>query len=373
MDTGLTTKNGGKISVHCGRIVTTNLWNDKWYEITDLTAVTVIRNEAKKYSPDWNAVKAQFPNVDAIGHRYVRPASTTITTAPSPGVYVNNITTSAGTIPLCAADNNDGQTADNANVVCDDIATEAPVEPDPLPEEEVIFKCRLAAVDQLRNFYSEFKFSVAARMVNTMARQTCPDDVAAYANNYALLINHPDAPAIIEKVKSDEFKKLSEELIKYPPDKKINTRLDIYFGDAGTGKTTKAITEYPEAPVVPCNSAMLPDELLRTFDFNDENGNPVFKPSDLRKCMEEGKPIIFDEINLLSFDCLRLLQTLTDNKDSIDFNGDRIQIKPGFKIIGTMNLVVNDQVYSLPEPLVDRAGLIKQFTLSTEDLTGYAF
>ena len=118
---------------------------------------------------------------------------------------------------------------------------------------------------------------------------------------------------------------------------------------------------------------MLPDDLMRTFDFNDDNGNPVFKPSTLRLAMENGLPIIFDEINLLSFDCLRLLQTLTDGKSTINYNGDTITVKDGFKIIGTMNLTVNDQVYNLPEPLVDRAASITEFKLSPEELAAYAY
>ena len=364
MDTNLTTKTGGKISVHFGKICTTNLWGGQWYEITDVAVIAQLKR--CRTAGDFVQVRDAH-NIVAIGRKYVRmqttpQSQTSQLTTGQPYTTYQPYSTSPTEDP---PENEPANDSPGAKLSED--------ESQPLSQEAQIFKCRLEAVEHLRNFYSEFKFSVAARMVNTMARQSCPDDVAAYAVNYALLINHPDATVIAEKTKCDEFKHLATELTQYPPEKIINKRLDIYFGDAGTGKTTKAIAEYPEAPVVPCNSAMLPDELLRTFDFNDENGNPVFKPSDLRKCMEEGKPIILDEINLLSFDCLRLLQTLTDNKNSIDFNGERIRIKDGFKVIGTMNLVVNDQVYSLPEPLVDRAGLIKQFNLSTEDLTGYAF
>lgn len=124
-----------------------------------------------------------------------------------------------------------------------------------------------------------------------------------------------------------------------------------------------------------CLSSLLDSDLLRAFDFNDENGQPVYRPTALREAMEQGKPIVLDEINLLSFDCLRLLQEITDNKDSIYFPciKDTIQIKPGFRIIGTMNLVVAGSVYSIPDPLVDRASRIRHITVTTKTLANWSF
>ena len=356
MDTGLTTSRGGKISVHFGSICTTNLWKDKWYEITDLVVIQKMQTIAKynNHPADWMQLRNDYPDPDLIGHPYTRPGMSTPAPAPS---------------------QSQPQTVDDFGTeAVNDPEPEPQPEPEPeIPDETKIRMYRVDAVNGLRRFFSEFKFSVAARFVNTLCLQ--PDDKAAreYISGYVSLINHPDATSIKEKLKSSEFDVVLEGLTKYPPEKPINSRLTIYFGDAGTGKTTEAMREYPEACIVPCNASILPDELLRTFDFNDDNGNPVFKPSDLRRAMEEGKPIIFDEINLLSFESLRLLQTLTDNKDRINYNGETIEIKPGFKIIGTMNLVVNDQVYSLPDPLVDRAAVIKQFNLSDENLADYAF
>lgn len=357
METGLTTSRGGKISVHFGSICTTNLWKDKWYEITDLMVIQKMQTIAKynNHPADWMQLRNDYPDPDLIGHPYTRPGMNTL--APTPSQPQSQL-----------------QTVDDYATMEYVDEPEPQPEPEPeIPDETKIRMYRVDAVNGLRRFFSEFKFSVAARFVNTLCLQ--PDDKAAreYISGYVSLINHPDATSIKEKLKSSEFDVVLEGLTKYPPEKPINSRLTIYFGDAGTGKTTEAMREYPEACIVPCNASILPDELLRTFDFNDDNGNPVFKPSDLRRAMEEGKPIIFDEINLLSFESLRLLQTLTDNKDRINYNGETIEIKPGFKIIGTMNLVVNDQVYSLPDPLVDRAAVIKQFDLSDENLADYAF
>ena len=129
----------------------------------------------------------------------------------------------------------------------------------------------------------------------------------------------------------------------------------IYYGPAGTGKTTAAMIKYPASAITVCNETMDSDDLMRVFDFNDESGNPVFKPSSLQEDMVNGRVHILDEINLLPMSSLRFLQGILDNKTEIEYHGERIPIKEGFKIVGTMNLVVNGQVFNLPEPIVDRA------------------
>lgn len=363
MDTNLLTPRGGKISVHFGKQTTTNLWDGQWYIITDATVCLMLeqqRDRVLKNQPaDWASIRALYPDVTKIGKPYVR-------TAPSAPSGQSQQTTQAPPAP------GTNTQADDTEAEQEAAAPDAPPEPD-YENPDVIRNFRIAAVQRLRDFFSEFKFTPAARFTNNLARLNSISLAQEYISGYMRLINNPDTNDITEKMKSPEFLDLVQDLQKFPPEKAINERLKIYFGDAGTGKTTEATLEYPDAPVIPCNSAMLPDEILRTFDFNDENGNPVFKPSVVRICMEEGKPVIFDEINLLSFDCLRLLQTITDRKDTINFNGDTIQIKPGFKIVGTMNLTVNDQVYSLPEPLVDRAEQIREFKITSEELTDYAF
>lgn len=345
---GLFTKNGGKVHVHFGSKCITNLWG-KYYEITDMDVIAKLNDAVHALHPDkaMANIRDSRSNPNAFGKPYVR--------AVTPPAHRVNGTTST-------------------TIVTDDM----PPAPAPAPESpeaaaKRVRDARQNVVQRLMNFFSEFKFNPAARFVNTLSRQPSPAAMKKYVSGYVRLINNPDSNNIIEKIKSAEFKDIMTDLMANPAENPINTRLILYFGDAGTGKTTQAISEYPDAPVVPCNASMLPDELLRTFDFNDVNGNPVFKPSTLRTCMESGKPVIFDEINLLSFDCLRLLQTITDRKETIDFNGETIHIHPDFKIIGTMNLVVNDQVYNLPEPLVDRASHIKEFELTADDLTDYAF
>lgn len=345
----LFTKSGARIHIHFGAQMTTNLWGP-WVVVTDLA----LKQELNACLSDAEFQKVQLAHENDFTNLtipYVRSRKTNTVGAPAPAPMQ---TSTLQDIPVQSQPDAQPQPAD---IIPDKIKRDA----------------RIEAVKGFLQFFSEFKFNPAARFINTFARQASNKAARDYLVCYVKLINNSDWTDIVEKTKSPEFDVVTSALLTYPPEKKINSRLDIYFGDAGTGKTTEAIAEYPEADVVPCNSSMLPDELMRVFDFNDENGNPVFKPSSLRLAMEAGKPIIFDEINLLSFECLRLLQTLTDNKSVIHYNNEAITIKDGFKVVGTMNLMVNDQVYNLPEPLVDRAETLKEFKLSARDLAAYAF
>lgn len=343
---GLVTARGGKVHIHFGRQTTTNLWG-VWLEITDLALIGQLKRCHS--ATDFLSVKNNYDStITQFSRPYIRNTQSMPTPPPAPR-------------PIAT------EQPDEKPV------KEKPVKSQDLSSPSVIKAFRIDAVGRLQKFFSEFKFTPAARFVNTLARSENVPAAKKYISSYVKLINNCDMNDIIEKCKSPEFEQIANDLLKYPPKNQINSRLNIYFGDAGTGKTTYTIKNNPDASVVPCNSSILPDELMRTFDFNDENGHPVFKPSVLQTAMKEGKTVIFDEINLLSFDCLRLLQILTDGKDEITYNNEKIEIKDGFKIIGTMNLTVNDQVYNLPEPLVDRCEEIKEFTLSTEQLADYAF
>lgn len=359
--TNVLTASGAKVHIHFGRQITTNLWN-RWVEVTDMQLVLELK--ACKTTADYMAVKANHSSDwQTLTRPYTRAASATAAT--------NTVQPAQAGGPGALPDGN--ESFDSLSDQLDKVAVQPEPKPEPILSDKQIQSFQINAVSRLQKFFSEFKFQPAARFVNTLALSQDVTTARAYVAGYVRLINNSDANDIVEKIKSPEFESVASDLLKYPPKKQINNRLDIYFGDAGTGKTTKAIEQYPEAQVVPCNASMLPDELMRTFDFNDENGHPVFKPSTLRLAMEAGNAIIFDEINLLSFDCLRLLQTLTDGKSSINYNGDTITVKDGFKIIGTMNLTVNDQVYNLPEPLVDRAAAINEFKLTSTQLAAYAF
>lgn len=223
-------------------------------------------------------------------------------------------------------------------------------------------------INGLMNFFSEFSFTPSFRFTNTLAfmLQKSVDDAVSYIVNYFSLMDSSYKKEIVQKLKSTEFNSVLDDIKQYgAPDKHINTRLKIYYGSAGTGKTTLAQTESNNRCIV-CNSSMLPADLMEDFIFKD--GNPDFNPSLLWNCMEEGKTIVLDEINLLPFDSLRFLQGLVDGKTEFYYKNRAVHINDGFQIIGTMNLNLGGMTYGLPEPLVDRCCETREFVLTAEQL-----
>ena len=365
----LKTSNGGAITVHFGKSMTsTNLFLDRWLVIDDVALITLMSSTNGADTAAWKTIKSTYePKIMSLAHVYVRqnvgapgapaPASTqsipvtpaSASTASTPSVKTVNTSTSPDPTP--------SQTK----------TPDVPADPD-----VAIKNARKSFIDKLTDFFADFHFKPAARFINSFVNA---DDPTEYTVGYFALVNHPDLDAITKKTLSSEFKMLKTTAKGLRTDKRINARFECMYGDPGVGKTVTAIAENPSATVMGCLSGMLDCDLLRTFDFNDENGQPVYRPTALRTAMENGEPIILDEINLLSFDCLRLLQEITDNKGSLYFPcvKETITIKDGFKIIGTMNLVVNGSVYSLPDPLVDRAYRIRHLTVTSEQLADWSF
>lgn len=225
-------------------------------------------------------------------------------------------------------------------------------------------------IQKIINFFSEFGFEPNFRFCNTLANIAAKESSGSACNyvfNYFELAGNDYAYSIRDKMKSREW----EEIIDYfninKTSKVINTRFKLYYGSQGTGKTTEAMKE-SENNVMVCHSAMLPSDLMEDFKFVD--GKADFQPSALQTAMVEGKKIVLDEINLLPFESLRFLQSILDGKSEFIYKGKTINIKEGFQIIGTMNLVVNGSVFNLPEPLIDRASNLKKFKLSAGSLVG---
>ena len=220
----------------------------------------------------------------------------------------------------------------------------------------------------LMDFFTEFSFTPSFRFTNTFALmlQRSKEEAKAYVHNYFSLMDSSYKKEVDQKVKSAEFEKVMDSIAQYgAPDVTINKRLKIYYGSAGTGKTTLAQTEADNRCIV-CNSSMLPADLMEDFIFKD--GSPDFNPSLLWDCMEQGKTIVLDEINLLPFDSLRFLQGLVDGKTEFFYKNRPVHIHDGFQIIGTMNLTLGGMTYGLPEPLVDRCCDIKEFVLTAKQL-----
>lgn len=241
-----------------------------------------------------------------------------------------------------------------------------------MPSEELIrqqeeeIKNRKEVAAEVLRFFKDFEFEPSFRFVNTMYWHSEKiEDEVAYIYNYFNLSDSQYKDDVKEKMKSYEFKQMISKMHTIRTKNHTNARLKIYYGSAGTGKTTMAMKEANNNVVV-CNSAMLPTDLLEDFAF--DNGKAGFHKSALWIAMEEGKKIVLDEINLLPFESIRFLQGITDNKQSIVYKGQTINIKDGFQIIGTMNLRLGGSCYGLPEPLLDRASELKEYKLTEEQL-----
>lgn len=226
----------------------------------------------------------------------------------------------------------------------------------------------------LIDFFSEFGFTPSFRFVNTLAQKlqegigspAVYNPAKTYVCNYFSLMDSSYKNEVAQKIKSAEFERVLSLIVQYgAPKQKVNSRLKVYYGPAGTGKTTRALEETKQNCII-CNSSMLPADLMEDFVFVD--GRPDFKPSRLWQCMENGEKITFDEINLLPFDTLRFLQGLSDGKTEFYYKNRPVHIKEGFEIIGTMNLMLGGMAYGLPEPLVDRCFDIEMCELTADQL-----
>lgn len=100
----------------------------------------------------------------------------------------------------------------------------------------------------------------------------------------------------------------------------LGNRLIVYYGDAGSGKTYTAETEYPGSPSIICSETMTPATLLE---------------SGLREAMEEGESVILEGVNHLGEECLDFLAKICDGRTKYSTGNTNIEIKDGFKIVAT--------------------------------------
>lgn len=220
----------------------------------------------------------------------------------------------------------------------------------------------LEGIEELQNTMLQFDTSVSPRMVSTMLHHSNPE---AYLYGYLKLTGR-ECDDFMKKTQSQEWRRMMNKLKSANP-KRINKRLAIYFGPAGGGKTTAALRGAGKK--IGMHKDMTAKELM--FDFTFENGDAQFSKSVFAQAMENGEPIVCDELNLASNTLLQFMQSVLDNSKSIFMDGQELVIKEGFKVIGTMNDIVSGVDRILPEPIVDRAMDIRYFELTPSKIYDY--
>lgn len=350
--TNLKTNRGAVVSIHRGKITTTNLWWESgWYIIIDpqvLQALAEICAAEQAGQPDVAeqkalALRTAYPVPANIGQPYRRQGAT-----PRPAQ------------PTTAQPQQQAQTQ----------TQQQGLSPSELQSR------KLSITQRLIKFFSEFNFAPSPRFTNTlMANVKNMKTAQQYVGSYFKLIGHMYYTQVRDKVKSDEFKSIIADMqyIQSYCTAKVNKRLEIKFGPAGGGKTTAAMVQNPNAKVIVCSGTMDATDLMEAFDFNDQNGNPQFKPSELQMAMINGETIILDELANLPIDTLRFAQGFLDSKEEFYYKGKLIKIHPNFKVVATMNDVITGQDVILPEPIVDRAAKLEYFELEADALAKYAF
>ena len=224
------------------------------------------------------------------------------------------------------------------------------------------------AVKILNKFLSEFSYfrkGASMRLVNTFA---IADDKKAALASYCEVSQMEDLPDLIEKMKSPEFAEVCKAFEKFKGKvKPVTTRFAVFYGNPGGGKTYAAIAAAKKingdgkCDVVPCSPSMDAADLLYAYRLDYKTGKRGYIPTALMTAMTAGRAVVPDEINLLPMEARMFLQDILDNKDKVYVMGVELSIAKGFFVIGTMNLETGLGSQPLPQPLVDRACVVREF------------
>lgn len=227
------------------------------------------------------------------------------------------------------------------------------------------------AVKTLNNFLSEFSYfrkGASMRLVNTFA---IAEDKKSALFSYCEVSQMEDYPDLMEKMKSPEFEEVCKKFLPFKGKvKPLNTRFAVFYGNPGGGKTYAAINAARKingdgkCDIVPCSPSMDAADLLYAYRLDYKTGKRGYVPTALLTAMTTGRAVVLDEINLLPMEARMFLQDILDNKPCVHVMGVELQIKNGFFVIGTMNLETGLGSQPLPQPLVDRACVIREFRTS---------
>lgn len=222
---------------------------------------------------------------------------------------------------------------------------------------------RFEVYDKIITFCKDFELKPDPRTMNSLIYAKDIDNLLI---DFMQLTNYDSELVDMakSKFKSAEWKEIKKQLkLIKPTHDQINQRLAIYYGSAGTGKTTTAIQEYPEAVKIVGSASQDPDDLFTRFDPSSKD----YVLTEIGNAMIDGKPIIIDEGNLFNQVVWQRLQGCLDNTNKVSDRNRELTIKDGFKVIVTMNLETNLGKTPLPNPVVSRAKEIRNFDLNTFD------
>lgn len=222
---------------------------------------------------------------------------------------------------------------------------------------------RYELYNKIVTFSKDFAFKPNPRFMDTLI------DVEDIDNFFIDTMNLTGYPEDLlskarDKFESTEWKEIKTELSNIVrKHEKINKRLAIYYGSAGTGKTTTALKEYPSAVKIVGSASQDPDDVFTRFDPASKD----YVLTEIGNAMVNGLPIIIDEGNLYNQVVWQRLQGCLDNSEKVSDRNRELTIKNGFKVIVTMNLETNLGKTPLPSPVVSRAMEIRNYDLSRFD------
>ena len=250
----------------------------------------------------------------------------------------------------------------------------------------------LQLVNDWNAFFAGFKFKPHPRFLNTVANKADADSVAEYVKGYFMITGNPEADAIAKKCEDDDAKDLFARTSSMRPSVQMNARLDIFYSRLSNGcddLLMKAAGVLPDVETVWCDYETGTDESFAKYFFESfhrtmethgalfrkfgrgKDGTPTFIETPLTSAMKNGVAVILQHINLLPIACQHQVYGITDQKESVTIGGipDALSIKPGFRIVATMNLLANGRTLPLSTRLADRASSIREFTVDAEKIS----
>lgn len=232
------------------------------------------------------------------------------------------------------------------------------------------------AVNDFKNFMLEFGVHTSPRLENTIAHKCREQGIRAglaYLRSRYEVVDLMDYEVLKDKIQAEEMSDILKRMMWTNPDKVVNKHIELLYGPAGSGKTTKAVKEAAArgyagqeelVPVVSLSSDMLTTDLMFVTFVDPATNELKSCKTHITMTVEgsdpdlKGKPsALLDEFNLAGNDIMKCVQAITDNKPSIVLPGTniRIEICADFKFWFTMNLYQDGgEIKPIPEPVADR-------------------